>query len=64
MYAVNPRARHVYERCGFVYEGRKRAALKFDGVHVGAVVMSMVRSDWEQAVATIAAGLPEPHPRG
>lgn len=47
VYAFNPRARHVYERCGFVYEGRKRAALKFDGEYVDAIVMSMLRSDWE-----------------
>ncbi|MHA7290648.1 GNAT family N-acetyltransferase [Arthrobacter sp. MDT3-24] len=47
VYAFNLRARHVYERCGFVYEGRKRAALKFDGEYVDAIVMSVLRSDWE-----------------
>jgi hypothetical protein len=47
VYAFNPRARHVYERCGFVYEGRKRAALKFDGAYVDAILMSMLRPDWE-----------------
>ncbi|XAS66732.1 GNAT family protein [Micrococcaceae bacterium Sec5.7] len=47
VYAFNPRARHVYERSGFVHEGRKRAALKFDGKYVDAIVMSVLRSDWE-----------------
>lgn len=27
VYAFNPRACHVHERCGFVYEGRKRPRL-------------------------------------
>ena len=47
VYAFNPRARHVYERSGFVYEGRKRAALKFDGEYIDAIVMSVLRSDRE-----------------
>jgi RimJ/RimL family protein N-acetyltransferase len=47
VYAFNPRARHVYERNGFVYEGRRRAALKFDGDYVDAIVMSVLRSDRE-----------------
>lgn len=47
VYAFNPRARHVYERNGFACEGRKRAALKFDGKYVDAIIMSVLRSDWE-----------------
>jgi RimJ/RimL family protein N-acetyltransferase len=46
VYAFNPRARHVYERAGFVSEGTRRAALKFDGGYVDAEVMSILRSDW------------------
>lgn len=46
VYDFNPRARRVYERNGFQYEGRKRAALKFDGGYVDAIVMSILRSDW------------------
>lgn len=46
VYAFNPRARRVYERSGFQYEGRKRAALKFDGDYIDAIVMSILRSDW------------------
>ncbi len=52
-YAFNPRALHVYEQCGFVYEGRRRAALKFDSEYVDAIVMSMLRSDWNMALAAI-----------
>jgi RimJ/RimL family protein N-acetyltransferase len=46
VYAFNPRARHVYEKAGFVSEGTRRAALKFDGRYVDAEVMSILRSDW------------------
>jgi RimJ/RimL family protein N-acetyltransferase len=46
VYAFNPRARHVYERAGFVSEGTRRAALRFDGGYVDAEVMSILRSDW------------------
>jgi RimJ/RimL family protein N-acetyltransferase len=45
VYAFNPRARHVYERCGFVVEGRKREALRFDAGYVDAIVMSVLRAD-------------------
>lgn len=31
VYAFNPRARHVYEKVGFVHEGTGRDALLFDG---------------------------------
>jgi RimJ/RimL family protein N-acetyltransferase len=46
VYAFNPRARHVYQGAGFVLEGTKRAALKYDGAYVDAEVMSILRSDW------------------
>ena len=31
VYDFNPRARHVYEKAGFVHEGTKRDALQWDG---------------------------------
>lgn len=46
VYAFNPRAEHVYRRAGFVMEGRKRAALRFDGVGVDALVMAALREEW------------------
>lgn len=45
VYAFNPRARRVYERAGFVYEGTKREALLWDGEWTDAIVMSILASD-------------------
>ncbi|MEA2518989.1 MAG: hypothetical protein QOF49_1069 [Chloroflexota bacterium] len=45
VYAFNPRARHVYERAGFVYEGTRRAALLWDGDWIDAVEMAIVATD-------------------
>jgi RimJ/RimL family protein N-acetyltransferase len=49
VYDFNPRAQHVYELCGFVHEGRRRSAFKFDGSYVDALVMAALRSDWVAA---------------
>ncbi|MGH7488512.1 MAG: GNAT family N-acetyltransferase [bacterium] len=49
VYAFNPRARRVYEKAGFVYEGTKRDALKFDGEFIDAVSMSILRVEWSAA---------------
>jgi RimJ/RimL family protein N-acetyltransferase len=46
VYDFNPRARHVYEKIGFVHEGTKRQALRWDGEWIDAHVMAMLRSDW------------------
>lgn len=50
VYAFNPRARHVYETVGFVHEGTKRQALRWDGEWVDAHLMAMLADDWERAV--------------
>jgi RimJ/RimL family protein N-acetyltransferase len=42
VYAFNPRARHVYERCGFQVEGVQRDALRWDGAWIDATMMSIV----------------------
>ncbi len=47
VYSFNPRARRVYERAGFKTEGLLRGALRFDNTRVDAVVMSLVRTDWD-----------------
>lgn len=44
--AVNPRARHVYERLGFVHEGTKRESLRVDGDWVDAHTMAMLAPEW------------------
>ncbi len=46
VFTFNPRARHVYTKCGFVYEGTRRDALLWDGQWVDAEVMAVLASDW------------------
>jgi RimJ/RimL family protein N-acetyltransferase len=41
----NPRARRVYERAGFVEEGRLRGAFRFDDEPVDVIVMALLRTD-------------------
>lgn len=53
VYASNPRAQRVYERAGFLVEGRRRAAFVFDGQRIDAVIMAVLRPDW---LAQQAAG--------
>ncbi len=40
VYDFNPRARHVYRKCGFVHEGTMRDALWWDGRWVDAHLMA------------------------
>lgn len=47
VYAFNPRAQRAYEKCGFVVEGRERGALLWDGERVDAVLMGLLRADWQ-----------------
>ncbi|HWL45858.1 MAG TPA: GNAT family protein [Ilumatobacter sp.] len=49
VFAFNPRARAVYERVGFVYEGTRRDALRWDGEWVDAIDMAILRPDWQTA---------------
>jgi RimJ/RimL family protein N-acetyltransferase len=46
VYAFNPRAQHVYERAGFVVEGRRRDGLLFDDIWVDEIMMAVLRPDW------------------
>ena len=48
VYAFNPRARRAYEKAGFVVEGVRREALRWDGHWVDAVVMSVLAGEWER----------------
>lgn len=43
--ADNARAIALYERMGFVLEGRKRAAMRFDGEYFDALLMSRVEPE-------------------
>lgn len=45
VYDFNPRAQRVYEKCGFVVEGRCRDALCWDGEWHDAIVMAILATD-------------------
>lgn len=45
VFAFNPRARHVYETAGFVYEGTRRDALLWEGQWVDAHLMAVLSTD-------------------
>ena len=45
VFAFNPRARRVYEKCGFTEEGRRRDALWWNGEWVDAVSMAILAGD-------------------
>jgi RimJ/RimL family protein N-acetyltransferase len=46
VYSINPRARHVYEKVGFVAEGVLRDALHWDDQWIDATVMSILAPEW------------------
>ncbi len=45
VYAFNPRAQRVYEKCGFIREGIERQALFWDGQWVDQIIMSVLSTD-------------------
>jgi len=46
VYAFNPRARHVYEKVGFVAEGVLREELRYHDEWIDATVMSILAHEW------------------
>jgi RimJ/RimL family protein N-acetyltransferase len=48
VYAFNPRARHVYEKLGFVREGTIRDALRWDGAWIDADTMAILAEEWSE----------------
>jgi len=46
VYEDNPRAIRVYEKAGFVHEGRLRQAMYNNGRYVDILLMSVLRSEW------------------
>lgn len=45
VFASNPRARRVYQKCGFQLEGTLRDALQWDGVFIDTHKMAILRTD-------------------
>jgi RimJ/RimL family protein N-acetyltransferase len=45
VYDFNPRAKRVYEKCGFIPEGRRRDALCWDGEWHDEILMSVLATD-------------------
>lgn len=46
VYAFNPRARHVYDKIGFVVEGALREELRYRDEWIDATVMSILDHEW------------------
>lgn len=52
----NEGAWKLYERLGFVLEGRKREAMWYDGAYHDAVELGMLRSEWQARYGEAKAG--------
>ena len=50
VYTFNPRARHVYEKNGFIYEGTRRQVLNYDGQWYDADLLAMLKSDYQASL--------------
>jgi len=48
VYDSNPRAVRTYEKAGFVLEGRKRQATYRNGMYSDVLIMSVLRSEWQE----------------
>lgn len=48
VFSFNARAMHVYEKVGFVFEGTRRDALRFDEEWVDSHVMSILEHEWAE----------------
>ncbi len=54
VYAFNPRAARVYEKAGFVREGVRREALLWEGEYHDAIVMGILKSDYQKNVKKVS----------
>ncbi len=45
VFSFNPRAQHVYEKCGFVVEGKQRDSLRWDGKWFDTIQMALLTTD-------------------
>ncbi len=49
VFETNLRARHVYQKIGFVQEGVLRKAFYQQGRYIDEIVMSVLKSEWDHA---------------
>ena len=55
VYDINPGARRVYERSGFVYEGTLRRAVFREGSYLDVIRMAILADEWRAQRAADAA---------
>ena len=48
VFETNPRAVRAYEKVGFTHEGRYREARYLEGHYVDVLIMSILKSEWNQ----------------
>jgi diamine N-acetyltransferase len=48
VYQNNPRAIRSYQKAGFLHEGTKRQAAYKDGRYIDVLIMSVLRSEWQE----------------
>lgn len=48
VFAFNPRAKRVYEKIGFLVEGVRRDAFRFDGEYIDEIMMAILAPEWAQ----------------
>jgi len=46
VFDYNPRAKHMYEKVGFVQEGIKRDAMRIDGEYHDVIIMSILETEY------------------
>jgi RimJ/RimL family protein N-acetyltransferase len=46
VFAFNPRAKRAYEKVGFVVEGVRRDAFRFDGEYTDEILMAILAPEW------------------
>ncbi len=54
VFAFNPRAQRAYEKAGFVVEGIRRQALKWDGERYDDIQMAILAPEWKAALPSEA----------
>lgn len=53
VYSTNPGAIRAYEKVGFVHEARLREAHFDNGVYSDDLIMSVLRSEWDETTKTV-----------